>query len=83
MVTSSAVTKRIDRLEQAGLVTRSVSETDGRSRRVRLTDRGFDLIERLVAEHVANEHRLVAGLSRQERDQLAALLRRWGAQLGV
>ena len=46
MVTSSAVTKRIDRLERAGLVTRSVSEQDARSRRVRLTDRGFDVIDR-------------------------------------
>jgi DNA-binding MarR family transcriptional regulator len=82
MVTSSAVTKRIDRLERAGLVTRTISETDGRSRRIRLTDRGFDLIERLIAEHVANEQRLVAGLTPEERDHLADLLRRWGAALG-
>src|SRR3954468_17755825 len=63
MVTSSAVTKRIDRLERAGLVTRTVSAADARSRRIRLTEQGFALVERLMAEHVANEHRLVAGLS--------------------
>jgi DNA-binding MarR family transcriptional regulator len=83
MVTSSAVTKRIDRLERAGLVTRTVSETDARSRRIRLTDRGLDLIERVIAEHVANEQRLVAGLTPEERDRLADLLRRWGAALGL
>jgi DNA-binding MarR family transcriptional regulator len=81
MVTSSAVTKRIDRLERAGLVTRTVSEEDARSRRIRLTDAGFDLVDRLMAVHVANEHRLVAGLSERDRSQLAAILRRWGQAL--
>jgi len=81
MVTSSAVTKRIDRLERAGLVTRTVSSEDARSRRIRLTDQGFALVERLMAEHVANEQRLVSGLSQRDRDQLAAILRRWGLAL--
>jgi DNA-binding MarR family transcriptional regulator len=81
MVTSSAVTKRIDRLEAAGLVTRTVSQDDARSRRIRLTDRGFDLVDRLMDLHIANEHRLVAGLSERDRAQLAAILRRWGQAL--
>jgi DNA-binding MarR family transcriptional regulator len=81
MVTSSAVTKRIDRLERGGLVTRTVSEADARSRRIRLTDRGFELVDRLMAVHIANEHRLVAGLSGRDRSQLAAILRRWGQAL--
>lgn len=83
MVTSSAVTKRVDRLERAGLVNRSVCADDARSRRIRLTDRGFELIETLVEQHVANEQRLVAGLTPRERAQLAGLLRRWGQQLEV
>jgi DNA-binding MarR family transcriptional regulator len=81
MVTSSAVTKRIDRLERGGLVTRTVSEEDARSRRIRLTDSGFELVDRLMAVHLANEHRLVAGLSDRDRSQLAAILRRWGQAL--
>jgi DNA-binding MarR family transcriptional regulator len=81
MVTSSAVTKRIDRLERAGLVTRTVSERDARSRRIRLTEEGFALVDRLMAVHVANEHRLVAGLSEHDRAQLAGILRRWGQAL--
>jgi DNA-binding MarR family transcriptional regulator len=77
MVTSSAVTKRIDRLERAGLVSRTVSPDDARSRRIRLTDAGFALVDRLMADHVANERRLVSGLSDDDRSQLADLLRRW------
>jgi DNA-binding MarR family transcriptional regulator len=81
MVTSSAVTKRIDRLERAGLVSRTVDPDDGRSRRIRLTDSGFALVDRLMADHVANEHRLVSGLSPRDRANLAAILRRWGHSL--
>jgi DNA-binding MarR family transcriptional regulator len=77
MVTSSAVTKRIDRLERAGLVSRTVSHEDARSRRIRLTDAGLELVNRLMEQHIANEHRLVAGLSERDRAQLAAILRRW------
>ena len=81
MVTSSAVTKRIDRLERGGLVTRTVSDADGRSRRVRLTPAGLALVDGLMARHVANEQRLVSGLTERERSQLAGLLRRWGQSL--
>jgi DNA-binding MarR family transcriptional regulator len=81
MVTSSAVTKRIDRLERGGLVTRTVSTEDARSRRIRLTDAGFELVDRLMAVHIANEHRLVSGLTDRDRSQLAAILRRWGQAL--
>jgi DNA-binding MarR family transcriptional regulator len=81
MVTSSAVTKRVDRLERAGLVDRSVCADDARARRIRLTERGFELMEELIEQHVANEQRLVAGLTPQEQAQLAGLLRRWGQQL--
>lgn len=85
MVTSGAVTKRVDRLEQAGLLTRSVAAADARSRRIRLTPAGLDLIDRVVEQHVANEHRLVSGFSEAERGQLASLLERWGhdPQLGM
>jgi DNA-binding MarR family transcriptional regulator len=81
MVTSSAVTKRIDRLERGGLVTRTVSVADARSRRIRLTADGLALVDRMMARHVANEQRLVSGLTPAEQTQLAGLLRRWGQHL--
>lgn len=83
MVTSGAVTKRIDRLERLGLVRRTVAANDGRSRRISLTDEGFALVDDLLAKHVANEHRLVGSLSEQERSRLADLLETWGQRLGT
>ena len=81
MVTSGAITKRVDRLVGAGLVTRTVSGADARSRLIRLTDQGLRTCDALVERHVANEHRLVAGLSDLERSRLAHLLEIWGHQL--
>ena len=81
MVTTGAVTKRVDRLVRAGLVTRGVNPADARSRVVALTSRGRELVDRLVAEHVANEHRLLAGLDHDERGHLARLLEQWGKSL--
>jgi len=81
MVTTGGMTKRIDRLEGAGLVRRQPSATDGRSRLVSLTPVGTDLIDEAYTAHVANEHTLVAPLSQEERDQLAQLLARWLAAL--
>lgn len=77
MITSGATTKRVDRLEIAGLVTRRVSEVDARSRVVALTPAGRRLIDTAFTAHIANEHRLVASLSPAERRQLATLLERW------
>lgn len=74
MVTSGAVTKRVDRLAAAGLV-RRVPAADGRSSPVELTEDGIALTQDAMAAHVANEDRILAALSPAERDQLATLLR--------
>jgi DNA-binding MarR family transcriptional regulator len=81
MITSGAVTKRVDRLERAGLVTRDLHADDARSRPVGLTERGLALVDRLFEQHMANEHRLVSTLTPAERRQLADLLERWGRHL--
>jgi len=74
MVTSGAVTKRVDRLIRQGLVERSVSETDGRGRVIALTAAGKALQERLHPAHLANEDALLGVLDAGERRQLARLL---------
>jgi DNA-binding MarR family transcriptional regulator len=81
MVTSGAVTKRVDRLEAQGWVTRTVSADDARSRTIALTPEGRTLIDGLFPRHVDNEHRLLAGLTRTERDELARLLEKWARSL--
>lgn len=75
MVTSGAVTKRVDRLVAKGLVTRVASPTDGRGRLIALTAEGVALVDRLVVEHVANERRLLAALTPDQCGALAGLLR--------
>ena len=83
MVTSGAVTKRLDRLEEKGYVTRTVCADDARSRRIELTDAGIALIDELVPKHLDNERRLLAGLTDLERSRLAHLLEAWGRTLDV
>jgi DNA-binding MarR family transcriptional regulator len=74
LVTTGAVTKRIDRLLAHGLVSRGPAASDGRGRIVALTDRGRELVDRLMEQHLANEQRLLAGLTVAERRRLAELL---------
>lgn len=76
MVSGAAVTSRVDRLVERGLVSREVDPANRRAVLVTLSDEGGALIDELLEEHVANEERLLAPLSDLERDQLAGLLRR-------
>lgn len=76
LVTTGAITKRIDRLEERGLVRREVSTSDGRGRVVILEPAGLRLVDELIGIHLANEARLLAGLGPQERRDLATLLSR-------
>jgi DNA-binding MarR family transcriptional regulator len=74
LVTTGAVTKRVDRLLAQGLVTRGPAASDGRGRVVALTERGRELVDRLIERHLANEQRLVGALTAPERRRLAELL---------
>jgi DNA-binding MarR family transcriptional regulator len=81
MVTTGAMTKRLDRLEAAGLLTRRPSAADGRGRVVALTPAGRALIDEAFAAHMRNEHRVLADLSPTEAAQLEELLTTWLARL--
>ncbi|WP_405010728.1 MarR family winged helix-turn-helix transcriptional regulator [Kitasatospora sp. NBC_01539] len=82
MVTSGAVSQRLDRLEAGGLVARTRSTEDARVVHVALTARGRELIDRALPDHVANEHRLLAALGADELDALAGTLRTLLLSLG-
>ena len=77
MVTTGAMTKRLDRLERDGLVARRPSAVDGRGRVVALTPAGRRLIDRAFTDHMANERRLLDQLTPQEADELERLLAKW------
>ena len=75
MVTTGGMTKRLDRLEDAGLIRRLPDPNDRRGRLIALTDEGVGTIDGAVEGHVQNEQRLLAGLSATKRKQLTTLLR--------
>lgn len=81
MVTTGAMTKRVDRLERAGLVTRRRSETDGRGRVVALTEAGRRLFDEAFTAHMRNEHRLLSVLTPEEASALELLLTTWQQRL--
>lgn len=83
MVTTGAVTKRVDRLVASGLVARDADADDGRGRVIRLTPAGRRVIDAAFAAHLSNEERLLAGLDPAQRRALETLLREWGGALGV
>ncbi|GCD95492.1 MarR family winged helix-turn-helix transcriptional regulator [Embleya hyalina] len=76
MVTSGAITNRVDKLTAKGLVERSVSTEDRRSVRVRLTPEGIRLVDDILLGHIENEARFLAVLDDNERAQLNGLLRK-------
>ena len=77
MVTTGAITKRIDRLIEAGYVTRRQSEVDARGRVVGLTEEGVAVIDAAFVAHLENERRLLAALEPTEAAQLELLLAKW------
>ncbi|HWM04646.1 MAG TPA: MarR family transcriptional regulator [Actinophytocola sp.] len=81
LVTPGAVTKRVDRLVEKGYVARAAADEDGRGQLVRLTRAGVRFVDRMIEVHLANEARMLGGLSERERAQLARLLGKLVAQL--
>jgi DNA-binding MarR family transcriptional regulator len=76
ILSSGAMTNRLDGLEEMGLIRRLPDPHDRRGRLVELTTKGRELVDKAVVEHLANEERLLGGLSRAERKSLAELLRK-------
>jgi len=74
MLSTSAMTNRLDRLEKRGLVERMMDPNDRRGQMVALTNEGFDLANEVVVTHVETEEKLLSNLSIEERLQLRSLL---------
>lgn len=74
LLTSGAITNRIDRVEQMGLVERRPDPNDRRSSVVRLTPSGLKLADVAIARHFAGVDARLAALTAAERRQLAGLL---------
>ncbi len=81
MISSGGLTARLTRLEAAGLIRRREAQEDKRSLLVELTEAGRKQAEAAFREDMALERRLLAGLSEQEQQQLASLLRKLALSL--
>ncbi|GAB2490441.1 MarR family winged helix-turn-helix transcriptional regulator [Streptosporangium sandarakinum] len=75
MTSRAGMTNRLDRLEAAGLVRRSLDPADRRSFRVALTDAGREVIDAAVTDHAAGLARLAAGLPPEDAAELDRILR--------
>jgi DNA-binding MarR family transcriptional regulator len=75
MLSSGAMTNRIDRLEAAGLVSRVPDPEDRRSILVGLTERGRVVVDEAIAVVWATLAQIVAGITATEHETLASLLR--------
>ena len=75
LVTSGTMTNRIDRLAAADLVRRAPDPRDKRGVLVTLTDRGLARVDAALEDLLSREQALLAGLDREERQQLAGLMR--------
>lgn len=75
LVTSGAITNRVDRLEHKGLVRRRPDPGDRRSVRIGLTEQGLKLVDEVTPALFADQAELLAPFSDRERTELADRLR--------
>lgn len=81
LLSSGAMTNRIDRLEQAGLVERTADPTDRRGTIVRLTAAGVARVDPIVQERLEDAEEIVALLGPVATRQINAGLRRLALEL--
>lgn len=76
LVTSGTMTNRVDRLVRKGLVERLPDPADRRGVQVRLTSSGRSAVDGALDALLAREKDLLAGLTGDEADGIAAALRK-------
>ena len=75
VLSSGAMTNRLDRLEAARLIQRVPNPNDRRSVLIRLSEEGQSVLLRCLDEYLATLHDLNAPLDTQQKDALAGALR--------
>jgi len=76
LVRPPSISGLVDRMERLGYVVRSASTEDLRSREIRLTQEGRDLIDRILLNHATQIKTVMGGLNAQEQERLIPLLER-------
>ncbi|WP_232227770.1 MarR family winged helix-turn-helix transcriptional regulator [Leptospira wolbachii] len=74
LLSSGAMTNRLDRLEVAGYIERLADPNDRRATLVSLTEKGLKLVEEAVLSHTQNENASIQDLTAEEINTLNSLL---------
>jgi MarR family 2-MHQ and catechol resistance regulon transcriptional repressor len=76
--TSGNITLVIDNLEKRKLVKRKTDSNDRRRMKVRLTESGYELIEKIFPDHSKIAHKVFSVLEPEEQNSLSLLLKKLG-----
>jgi DNA-binding MarR family transcriptional regulator len=76
MLSSGAMTNRIDRLETAGLVKREPDSSDRRGLQIALTSKGLELINWAIEARLEDAEAVVQLINHRDRQSLEPLLRK-------
>ncbi|MGW7054870.1 MarR family winged helix-turn-helix transcriptional regulator [Streptomyces sp. NPDC054887] len=82
MLTTGGMTGRLDKLERAGLLSRSPDPHDRRGLRVTLSERGLAIVDEAVTAGLELQHEALEGFGEEQVEQLQTLLRRLLAGTG-
>ncbi|MDN3612191.1 MarR family winged helix-turn-helix transcriptional regulator [Vibrio ostreicida] len=77
LLTSGAMTNRLDKLESKSLIEREHSKEDRRSVTVGLTADGVALIDVMIEEHAALQSKLLKEMDETHKSSIHAILKEW------
>ena len=76
LVTKGTLTGVLERLEDKGIIQRSVNQADARSQMIGLTKKGQQLFERVFPEHLQHLQKAFGQLSKQDLQDLTQSLQK-------
>ncbi len=76
LITSGGMSQRLERLEEAGLISRHMHATDRRKVEVELTAAGMALVDEVTGDLMEHESKLLDVLDAGEQAQLRTLLKK-------
>ena len=76
LLTSGGMTNALTRMEKKGLITRRKDPKDGRAVIVTVTNKGLEAFNDVIVKENSIEHKLLDGVSDEERKAVAVVLRK-------